>query len=86
MSETNHIGQRQVIYVRLLNEGTDVWRPVGAIQKSADTFLLCAKRSQLNLDEEWEFPDNTLVRCELRSLSSGNHSSACLFAVAAVKP
>lgn len=56
------------IYMPLLNEGVDVWRPVEATRLSADTYRL---EGEVPDEEEWKFLPSTLVRCELLTLSSG---------------
>ena len=54
------------IYMPLLNEGTDVWRPVEATHLEADSFRV---EGPVPEDEEWMFAPGSLVRCELRTLS-----------------
>lgn len=56
------------VYVALLNEGTDVWRPVSA-RRVADLRyeLLGIVPSQ----EKWQFLPGQTVECELRALSGG---------------
>ena len=56
------------IYMLLLNEGVDVWRPVEATPMSQDTFRVDAEMPE---SEEWAFPPGTVVRCELKSFSGG---------------
>jgi hypothetical protein len=57
------------IYVRLLNEGVDVWRPVEAEPLPDGTFRLAS--SPPPPDEVWEFPPGATVRCERKSLGGG---------------
>jgi len=54
--------------VRLLNEGTDVWRPVNAERISESIFRLIGTHDD---SEEWEFSAGSRVRVETRELSSG---------------
>lgn len=56
------------IYVKLLDEGTDVWRPVQAQHLHEQSFLLVGKPSD---DETWEFAPGSRVICEQRELSDG---------------
>jgi len=56
------------IYVKMLDEGTDVWRPVVADKVSEDVFRLVGTHDD---SEEWEFPTGSLVRVENRKMSSG---------------
>jgi len=49
------------IYVRLLGEGTDVYRPVQAVRVGEAAFRI-EPNSQINFDdEEWEFPPGATV-------------------------
>jgi len=50
------------IYVDLLDEGTQVWRPVEAVQLDRDTYLMV----EVNADpqgERWAFSTGARVRC-----------------------
>jgi hypothetical protein len=65
------------VYIRLLNEGVDVWRPVEATP-DAGAFRL----PDLNLqDEEWEFPPGSLVKCKRRVFSGGASGLAAVRAL-----
>jgi hypothetical protein len=50
------------IYVRLLDEGTDVWRPVAASGQGDGTYLL--SETPMPEDEKWEFPAGSRVAVE----------------------
>lgn len=53
----------EIVYVRLLGEGTDVARPVFAKRISASVFeIIDAHDVDFNL-EEWEFPPGSVVVC-----------------------
>jgi hypothetical protein len=56
------------IFVYMLNEGTDVWRPVEA-EKENEFFRILTVRDIE--DEEWEFNTGDLVRCENKIFQSG---------------
>jgi hypothetical protein len=56
------------VYVKLLEEGTDVWRPVQALRLLDQRFLLVGKPED---SETWEFPSGATVICEHRELSGG---------------
>ena len=56
------------IYMPLLNEGVDVWRPVEATQLSADRYRVKGNRPA---DEEWAFPPGAIVRCERTTFKEG---------------
>jgi hypothetical protein len=57
----------QTIYVELLDEGVDVWRPVEAV-RDGDAFRLPVSAPE---GEHWQFPPGSRVRCALRELSDG---------------
>ena len=57
-----------IIYMPLLDEGTDVWRPVEATHLKDETYRV---EGEVPEDERWMFAPGFLVRCELRTLSSG---------------
>ena len=53
---------QRTIYVRLLDEGTDVWRPVEAVAVSPDVFEI-APDVTVPDDERWEFGPGERVCC-----------------------
>jgi len=57
------------IYMPLLNEGVDVWRPVEATPLSPDTYRVAGGQPE---DEEWAFGSGSVVHCAWTTLSSGN--------------
>ena len=61
-----------VVYVRLLNEGTDVWRPVRATALADGTFRLREPNGYDLNAETWEFPPSTKVRCVTRKFTDGD--------------
>lgn len=48
------------IYVRLLDEAVDVWRPVRAVHQAEDVYRIVSDAVE---GERWEFPSGSLVRC-----------------------
>jgi hypothetical protein len=56
------VSKRGTIYVALLDEGIDVWRPVEARKVSPDTYLI-VDRDYDPRTERWEFEPGTVVRC-----------------------
>lgn len=60
-----------VVYVYLLDEGTDVWRPVQARKVADDCYQLVSVNSD-PVDEQWEFNTGDVVRCKTRRLSGGD--------------
>lgn len=60
-----------VVYVRLLDEGMDVWRPVQATALPDGTFELEQPEGYDPQAELWEFPPHARVRCVLRRFAGG---------------
>ena len=54
--------ERGTIYVALMDEGIDVWRPVEARKIARDTFLIVDQDYDREV-ETWQFEPGTLVRC-----------------------
>ena len=62
----------EIIYIRLLNEGTDVWRPVDSLPVG-DGLYRIAPASWPLTDEIWEFQPGSVVQCAEKQLSTGTH-------------
>jgi hypothetical protein len=60
------------IYVYLLDEGTDCWRPVQAAGLGADRYRIVSENDDPE-DEHWQFTTGDVVRCMERQLSGGRH-------------
>ena len=60
------------IYVKLLNEGTEVYRSVPAVEISTNTFKIGGYEMYNREDEEWEFPPGSIVRVQEKN--SGNNN------------
>ncbi|SFW11659.1 hypothetical protein SAMN05216414_101291 [Nitrosovibrio sp. Nv17] len=59
------------VYVRLLDEGTDVFRPTEA-ERTSDGFYRLFPTSDYDPgDEHWEFLPGELVKCEFVKLHGG---------------
>jgi hypothetical protein len=57
------------IFVKLLDEGTDVWRSTNAKRVDTNVFeVLGIERP----GEKWEFAPGTRVQCEPRKFSDGS--------------
>jgi hypothetical protein len=56
------------IYMPLLNEGVDVWRPVEAMKIGETGYMVTENPPP---DEEWAFQPGHILRCEERELSGG---------------
>lgn len=52
------------IYVRLLEEGTEVFRPVEAKTLGRSKFKILDIEDYGELDEIWEFPPGSIVFCK----------------------
>lgn len=68
-----------VIYVKLRNEGTDVWRPVQAEPVTQNVYRVLDQPLD---DEDWPVAQNEMVECEHRLLSGHE----CLVAKASQTP
>ena len=64
--------QTITIHVRLLDEGTDCWRPTQAELVEAGIYRLLPTTNYNPDDESWEFLPGTLVRCQTLMLSEGS--------------
>ena len=58
---------RTKIYIRLLDEAVDCWRPVEAEPRGAAYLVIGPTPS----DEQWEFPAGSLVICQQTQFSEG---------------
>jgi len=54
--------KRETIYVPLLDEGIDVWRPVLARRISGDSCLILDQDYDRDV-ETWDFEPGTVVKC-----------------------
>src|SRR3546814_1086632 len=70
------IQETTTIYVALLDEGTDVWRPVQAAQRTDGSYIILSTNGDPE-DEKWQFPSGGIVQCEMKTLSgrSEEHTS-----------
>lgn len=59
----------RTVYVKLLDEGTDAWRPVEALELEDGSFEL--GRNKQDQDEKWEFPSGSRVICSEKIFSDG---------------
>ena len=56
------------IYIRLLDEGTEVFRPTSAEPMGSALFKVLPTSNYDPQDEKWEFVPGSLVKCERRKL------------------
>ena len=73
------------IYVPLLDEGTNVWRPTLAQRLIDGSHLVLQSPGYDPDDEKWEFPPGSRVVCELKRLSKGRVLAAVRLARATRK-
>lgn len=59
------------VYVRLLDEGTDVFRPTQAVRTPQGGYRLLPTPNYDPEDERWEFLPGQMVRCENVKLHGG---------------
>jgi hypothetical protein len=59
------------VYVKLLNEGTEVYRPVPSRRIADDIFLLCGADIYNREDEEWEFEPGSAVKVIEKAFARG---------------
>ena len=74
MSVDQNTGTEALVYVRLLDEGTDVWRPARATALPDGTFRLLQPNGYDPKAERWEFPPSTKVRCVMKKFMDGDES------------
>ena len=65
------------VYVELVGEAVDVWRPVSAVHEGDDVYRLLGEQED---DEAWAFPPGSRVRCEPRQLDDGEQLVAVALA------
>jgi hypothetical protein len=82
MSADQHLDTETVVYVRLLNEGTDVWRPTRATPLPDGTYRIRRPDDYDPDNETWEFPPLTRVRCTAKRFADGDEA---LVAIAVAK-
>jgi len=57
----------ETVHMPLLDEGTEVWRPVEAFRLAEGVYIILGAMPD---DETWAFPPGSQVRCEPRRLHS----------------
>jgi hypothetical protein len=60
-----------IVYVRLLDEGTDVWRPASATPLPDGAYELAEPPGYDPDAERWEFPPHSRVRCAAHRFADG---------------
>lgn len=72
----------EIVHVRMLDEGVDVWRPVRARRLASDTYELAS--DPVPAEEVWEFAPGDHVKVANRHLSEGSASVTAKVAVSRV--
>jgi hypothetical protein len=62
------MNETEKVFVALLNEGTEVWRPVPAAHIRGTVYKLGGSVPE---DEEWQFLPGQFVECENKTFSGG---------------
>ena len=65
------------IFVALLDEGVDVWRPVQARPLTGGLFRIVGVEADVS-GESWQFPAGAIVRCEERRFGDGTIATAAV--------
>jgi len=68
------------VYVRLLDEGVDVFRPTSAEPMPDGSYKLMPCEGYDPELEHWEFVPDSVVRCQLMNLSGGEYLVAVALA------
>ena len=56
------------VYLELLNEGTDCWRPVEAKDLGEGRFQIISSQPE---DEDWQFRPGDVIECRKKQLQDG---------------
>ena len=64
---------KKTIYILLLDEGLDVWRPTTGLEIGENIYKVEPTDDYDDQDEKWEFKPGSTVRCEYKNLSEGKH-------------
>jgi hypothetical protein len=60
------MSNKTTVYVALLDENVQAWRPVQAEHVGGDLYRLTGERPD---DEVWSFTPGDVVRCQIRTLA-----------------
>lgn len=72
-ASSNFRADKVPIFVRLMNEGTDVSRPTDAEDLGDGRFRVLPTANYDPDEEIWEFPPGTIVRVEVRRGRTGEY-------------
>ncbi|MET4257827.1 hypothetical protein ABIC09_002769 [Bradyrhizobium sp. S3.12.5] len=71
LAKKNDAAGTTLIYVPLLDEGTEVIRPTFGLSLGAYVYRVLATPEYDPSDEHWKFPPGSVVRCALEMRSGG---------------
>lgn len=63
-------GEPVTVFVALLEEGCDVWRPVQARPLDGGFFRIVGVNADTS-DEIWQFPEGAIVKCDKKRFADG---------------
>jgi hypothetical protein len=72
-----NIGDPTNIFLALLNEGVDAWRPVQARPLACGHFRIIGVDGDTR-DETWQFPVGSIVKCTHREFADGSSGMAAV--------
>jgi len=67
---------KRVIYIRLLDEGIDVWRPTEGLDLGGGLFRILPTPDYDPEDEKWEFLPGSVVECKNTQSPEGEYLRA----------
>ena len=70
INEGKGMSETSLIYVALLNEGVDVWRPVQAEHVERDIYRILSQPYD-RLSEHWQFEPGDVVLCKTTESADG---------------
>ncbi len=68
------VNMNEIVYIRLLNEGVLVYRPVPAMRVTSDVYVVGGADIYDPEDETWEFPPGAHVVVQKRAIESGGEA------------
>lgn len=63
---------KNIIYIKLKNEGTEVYRPISAVKLSENCYKISEDLLPEMIDEEWDFSPNDIVNVKNILLENQN--------------
>ena len=64
------VAEPETIFVALMDEGVDVWRPVQARPVDGGLYRIVGVDADAS-DETWQFPAGAIVKCERKQFAGG---------------